>query len=51
MSGWYEMYDDLKSKGELPDWMDSFEMFMQNLDVLDISPTGLLGTWWIQDET
>ena len=39
MSGWYEMYDDLKSKGELPDWMDSFELFMQNLDVLDISPT------------
>ena len=39
MSGWYEMYDDLKSKGELPDWMDSFEIFMQNLDVLDISPT------------
>ena len=39
MSGWYEMYEDLKGKGELPDWMDSFEMFMQNLDVLDISPT------------
>ena len=38
MSGWYEMYDDLRSKGELPDWMDSFEIFMQNLDVLDISP-------------
>ena len=39
LSGWYEMYDDLKSKGELPDWMDSFEVFMQNLDALDISPT------------
>jgi len=38
MSGWYEMYDDLKGKGELPDWMDSFELFMENLDVLDISP-------------
>jgi len=38
MSGWYEMYEDLKGKGELPDWMDSFEIFMQNLDVLDISP-------------
>jgi len=38
MSGWYEMYEDLKGKGELPDWMDSFDMFMQNLDVLDISP-------------
>ena len=38
MSGWYEMYDDLKEKGELPDWMNSFEMFMENLDVLDISP-------------
>ena len=38
MSGWYEMYDDLKDKGELPDWMNSFEMFMENLDVLDISP-------------
>jgi len=32
------MYEDLKGKGELPDWMDSFEIFMQNLDVLDISP-------------
>ena len=38
MSGWHEMYEDLKGKGELPDWMDSFEIFMQNLDVLDISP-------------
>ena len=38
MSGWYEMYEDLKGKGELPDWMDSFEIFMQNLDMLDISP-------------
>ena len=38
MSGWYEMYDDLKSAGELPDWMDSFDLFMENLDVLDISP-------------
>ena len=38
MSGWYEMYEDLEGKGELPDWMDSFEIFMQNLDVLDISP-------------
>ena len=38
MSGWHEMYDDLKGKGELPDWMDSFELFMENLDVLDISP-------------
>ena len=39
MSGWYEMYEDLKGKGELPDWMDSFDIFMQNLDMLDISPT------------
>ena len=39
MSGWHEMYLDLKGKGELPDWMDSFEIFMQNLDTLDISPT------------
>ena len=39
MSGWYEMYDDLKGRGELPDWMDSFDIFMENLDVLDISPT------------
>ena len=39
MSGWQEMYEDLKGKGELPDWMNTFEMFMQNLDVLDISPT------------
>ncbi len=38
MSGWYEMYDDLKSRDELPDWMNSFELFMENLDVLDISP-------------
>ena len=38
MSGWYEMYDDLRGRGELPDWMDSFELFMENLDVLDISP-------------
>ena len=38
MSGWYEMYEDLKGKGELPDWMNTFEMFMQNLDTLDISP-------------
>ena len=38
MSGWYEMYDDLKERGELPDWMDSFDIFMENLDVLDISP-------------
>ena len=38
MSGWYEMYDDLKGRGELPDWMDSFDIFMENLDVLDISP-------------
>ena len=39
LSGWADMYDDLKSKGELPDWMDSFEIFMENLDALDISPT------------
>ena len=38
MPGWYEMYDDLKSRDELPDWMNSFELFMENLDVLDISP-------------
>ncbi len=38
MSGWYEMYDDLRERGELPDWMNSFELFMENLDVLDISP-------------
>jgi len=38
MSGWYEMYDDMKGRGELPDWMNSFELFMENLDVLDISP-------------
>ena len=38
MSGWYEMYDDLGERGELPDWMNSFELFMENLDVLDISP-------------
>ena len=42
MSGWYDMYTDMQSRGELPDWMDSFDegpnSFMQNLDVLDISP-------------
>jgi hypothetical protein len=41
-SGWYEMYTDMQSRGELPDWMDSFDegpnSFMKNLDVLDISP-------------
>ena len=41
-SGWYDMYTDMQSRGELPDWMDSFDegpnSFMQNLDVLDISP-------------
>ena len=41
-SGWYDMYTDMESNGELPDWMDSFDdgpnSFMQNLDVLDISP-------------
>ena len=41
-SGWYDMYTDMQSNGELPDWMDSFDegpnSFMQNLDVLDISP-------------
>ena len=42
MSGWYDMYTDMQSNDELPDWMDSFDegpnSFMQNLDVLDISP-------------
>ena len=42
MSGWYDMYTDMQSRGELPGWMDSFDegpnSFMQNLDVLDISP-------------
>ena len=42
MSGWYDMYTDMQSNGELPGWMDSFDKgpnsFMQNLDVLDISP-------------
>ena len=41
-SGWYDMYTDMQSRGELPDWMDSFDegpnSFMKNLDVLDISP-------------
>ena len=41
-SGWYDMYTDMESNGELPDWMDSFDegpnSFMKNLDVLDISP-------------
>ena len=41
-SGWYEIYTDMQSRGELPGWMDSFDegpnSFMQNLDVLDISP-------------
>ena len=41
-SGWYDMYTDMQSRGELPDWMDSFDegpnSFMQNLDVFDISP-------------
>ena len=42
MSGWYDMYTDMQSRGELPGWMDSFDegpnSFMKNLDVLDISP-------------
>ena len=42
MSGWYDIYTDMQSNGELPGWMDSFDKgpnsFMQNLDVLDISP-------------
>ncbi len=42
MSGWYEMYTDMQSRGELPGWMDSFDegpnSFMKNLDELDISP-------------
>ena len=41
-SGWYEIYTDMQSRGELPGWMDSFDegpnSFMKNLDVLDISP-------------
>ena len=41
-SGWYEIYTDMQSRGELPGWIDSFDegpnSFMQNLDVLDISP-------------
>ena len=41
-SGLYDMYTDMQSRGELPDWMDSFDegpnSFMQNLDVFDISP-------------
>ena len=42
MSGWYDMYTDMQSRGELPGWIDSFDKgpnsFMQNLDELDISP-------------
>ena len=41
-SGWYEIYTDMQSRGELPGWMDSFDKgpnsFMKNLDELDISP-------------
>jgi hypothetical protein len=37
LSGWHEMYLDLQGKGQIPgDW--DFNDFMENLDMLDISP-------------
>jgi len=37
-SGYYDMYTDMKADDRLPDYIKTFEDFMENLGDLDISP-------------